>query len=77
MLCKGLTCYWLGREQRFLIPYYITAQQNMLGGGSPPSQRVWCEELQEQRAVMLLDILFHICLNCIAIILRLLRSVSS
>lgn len=74
MLCKGLTCYWLGREQHFPVPYYITAQQNM---GSPPSQRVWCEELQEQRAVMLLDILVHICLNCIAIILHLLRSISS
>lgn len=76
MLCKGLTCYWLGREQHFLIPCYITAQQNTGGGGgSPPSQRVWCVELQEQRAVMLLDILFRICLNCIAIILHLLRSI--
>lgn len=59
MLCKGLTCYWLGREQHFLIPYYITAQQNTQGG-SPPSQRVWREELQEQRAVMVLDIPFKL-----------------
>lgn len=77
MLCKGLTCYWLGREQHFLIPYYITAQQNMQGGVSPPSQRVWCEELQEQKAVMLLDILFRICLNCIANILHRVKSLSS
>lgn len=76
MLCKGLTCYWLGREQHFLIPYYITAQQNMQGG-SPPSQRVWCEELQEQRAIMVLDILFHICLNCIVIILHRVKSLSN
>lgn len=76
MPCKGLTCYWLGREQHFLIPDYITAQQNMQRG-SPPSQRVWCEELQEQRAVMVLDILFHICLNCIVIILHRVKSLSS